>query len=53
MILLIVVSLTLSYLGLQKVGGISALIAKTPSNFWNLVQPASDAHYPWPAILLG
>src|SRR5688572_6769619 len=39
MILLIVVSLTLSYLGLQKVGGISALIAKTPSNFWYLVQP--------------
>ena len=53
MILLIVVSLTLSYLGLQKVGGIEALIAKTPSNFWNLVQPANDAHYPWPAILLG
>jgi len=53
MILLIVVSLTLSYLGLQKVGGIEALIAKTPSNFWNLVRPADDAHYPWPAILLG
>ncbi|GGA69338.1 solute:sodium symporter (SSS) family transporter [Flavobacterium palustre] len=53
MILLIVVSLTLSYLGLQQVGGIDALIAKTPSNFWNLVRPADDAHYPWPAILLG
>ncbi|WP_442562012.1 sodium:solute symporter family transporter, partial [Flavobacterium circumlabens] len=53
MILLIVVSLTLSYLGLQKVGGIEALIAKTPSNFWNLTQPANDVHYPWPAILLG
>lgn len=53
MILLIIVSLTLSYLGLQKVGGIDVLIAKTPANFWNLVQPASDANYPWPAILLG
>ncbi len=53
MILLIIVSLTLSFLGLQKIGGIHALIAKTPTNFWNLVQPASDTHYPWPAILLG
>jgi len=53
MIVLIVVSLTLSFLGLQKIGGIEALIAKTPANFWNLVQPANDAHYPWPAILLG
>jgi SSS family solute:Na+ symporter len=53
MILLIVVSLTLSFLGLQKLGGIDVLIAKTPSNFWNLVRPSDDAHYPWPAILLG
>lgn len=53
MILLIVVSLTLSYLGLQKLGGIDALIAKTPGHFWNLVKPADDSSYPWPAILLG
>jgi SSS family solute:Na+ symporter len=53
MILLIVVSLTLSYLGLQKVGGISALYHKVPADFWNLVRPSSDKAYPWPAILLG
>jgi solute:Na+ symporter, SSS family len=53
MILLIVVSLTLTYLGLQKIGGIQALIAKTPSHFWNLTKPASDPYYPWHAILLG
>lgn len=53
MILLIIVSLTLSYLGLQKLGGLQALIDKTPGNFWNLIQPASDPNYPWPAILLG
>ena len=46
MILLIVVSLTLTYLGLEKIGGISALVSKTPSNFWNLTRPASDAGYP-------
>ncbi|RZK40412.1 MAG: Na+/glucose cotransporter [Pedobacter sp.] len=53
MILLIVVSLSLTILGLQKVGGISALYSQTPGHFWNLVQPASDPQYPWYAILLG
>ena len=53
MILLIAVSLSLTVLGLNKVGGISALYAKTPSHFWNLIQPASDPKYPWYAILLG
>ena len=53
MILLIIVSLTLSYLGLQKIGGIDALITKTPGHFWNLVKPANDSSYPWPAMLLG
>ncbi|MEO7309946.1 MAG: sodium/solute symporter [Chitinophagaceae bacterium] len=53
MLLLIIVSLTLTYLGLQKIGGISALAAKTPAHFWNLTKPASDAGYPWHAILLG
>ncbi|RNL52215.1 sodium:solute symporter family transporter [Pedobacter jejuensis] len=53
MILLIAVSLSLMLLGLNKVGGISALYAKTPHHFWNLIQPASDPKYPWYAILLG
>ena len=53
MILLILVSLTLSYLGLQKVGGISALFHKVPRHYWNLLRPASDKHYPWTAMLLG
>jgi SSS family solute:Na+ symporter len=53
MILLICVSLTLTILGLVKVGGLSQLYNKTPGHFWNLIHPASDAHYPWPAILLG
>jgi len=53
MILLIIVSLTLTYLGLEKIGGLSGLAAKTPSHFWNLTKPASDPGYPWQAILLG
>jgi len=53
MILLIAVSLSLMLLGLNKVGGLSALYQKTPHHFWNLIQPASDPKYPWYAILLG
>jgi len=53
MILLIVVSVVLTVLGLQKVGGITALYEQTPRHFWNLIQPASDPQYPWYAILLG
>lgn len=53
MLLLIVVSLILVWMGVSKAGGISAIYEKTPSNFWNLFQPASDKNCPWPAILLG
>jgi SSS family solute:Na+ symporter len=53
MLLLIIVSLILVVLGVSKAGGLSAVYEKTPSNFWNLFQPASDKSFPWPAILLG
>ncbi|MBN8781987.1 MAG: Na+/glucose cotransporter [Sphingobacteriales bacterium SCN 48-20] len=53
MILLIAVSLLLTILGIQKVGGISELFHKAPSEYWNLFRPASDPKYPWYAILLG
>ncbi|UEG52835.1 sodium/solute symporter [Mucilaginibacter daejeonensis] len=53
MILLIGVSLTLTILGLNKVGGITAMFHSAPSDYWNLIHPATDTKYPWPAILLG
>jgi SSS family solute:Na+ symporter len=53
MILLIIVSLTLSCIGLYKLGGFTALADKTPAHFWNLIHPASDPGYPWHALLLG
>jgi SSS family solute:Na+ symporter len=53
MILLIGVSLTLSILGINKAGGLSAVYHSVPSHYWNLIHPASDPKYPWYAILLG
>lgn len=53
MLLLIAVSLTLSVIGVMKVGGLSKVFHGVPPEFWNLVRPASDPNYPWIAILLG
>jgi len=53
MLLLIGVSLTLSILGVVKVGGLSKVFYSVPPEFWNLIRPASDPNYPWVAILLG
>lgn len=51
--LLIIVSLGLTMVGLNKVGGVGALIDAVPSHYWNLFQPNSDPDFPWLAILLG
>jgi SSS family solute:Na+ symporter len=53
MILLILVSLTLSWLGLQQAGGLQAFIAKVPSHYFNLIRPSNDPNFPWHAMLLG
>ncbi|WP_375433757.1 sodium/solute symporter [uncultured Hymenobacter sp.] len=53
MILLIAVSLTLTVIGVAKVGGLAKVFHSVPGNYWNLLHPASDPKYPWYAILLG
>lgn len=50
---LILVSLALTLTGLEKAGGIAVLYESTPPDFWNLLKPGDDPHYPWMAILLG
>jgi len=53
MILLIVVSLVLVIVGLDRVGGISALVEKVPADYWVMFKPNSDEAFPWLPILLG
>jgi len=53
MILLIVVSLVLVIVGLDKVGGIAALVDKVPSDYWVMFKPNSDEAFPWLPIVLG
>lgn len=53
MVLLIVVSLILTIVGLNKAGGFMSVYENTPGNYWNLFLPMDDANYPWIAIILG
>ena len=53
MILLIIVSAVLVIVGLDRVGGVSALVEKVPSDYWIMFKPNSDADFPWLPILLG
>lgn len=52
-ILMIAGSAVLTLCGLHEVGGVAALVDQVPGDFWKLVRPAADAHYPWPAMFLG
>ena len=53
MILLIVVSLVLVIVGLDRVGGVSALVAKVPADYWVMFKSNSDEAFPWLPIILG
>ena len=53
MVLLIVVSATLTIAGLIKIGGVGALAAAVPADYWVLFRPNSDPDFPWLPIILG
>jgi len=52
-ILMIAASIALTVIGLAKAGGIGEVIRQVEPSTWQLFRPASDAAYPWHAILLG
>lgn len=53
MILLIVVSLVLVIIGLDRVGGVAALVDKVPADYWVMFKPNTDEAFPWLPIILG
>lgn len=53
MLLLILVSATLAFLGIHHLGGIASLTAHVPDDYWILFKPNSDEDFPWLPILLG
>ncbi|RPD39944.1 sodium:solute symporter family transporter [Chitinophaga barathri] len=50
---IILSSVILVYLALQKAGGIQALVDAAPGHYWRLFRPASDPEYSWVAMILG
>ncbi len=53
MLLLIGVSILLVIMGIDKAGGLGAVIEKTPADYWHLFRPLSDKDFPWLAIIIG
>jgi len=43
----------LTVIGLDKVGGFSALRAAVPADYFHMIKPASDSAFPWTGIFFG
>jgi solute:Na+ symporter, SSS family len=52
-LILIVGALLLTWIAVDKVGGLGALFAQTPPDHFNLWKPMSDPEFPWTGILFG
>lgn len=52
-ILLVIAALILTLLGLQKVGGFTALHNALPADYFQMFKDAKDPDFPWPGILFG
>jgi len=52
-VIIIVSSVLLTFLALDRVGGIGKLMDSLPSHYWELLRPSSDPEYSWVAILAG
>ena len=52
-IVLITGAVLLSLYGLFEIGGFSALSAKLPSDYFQILKPLTDPNLPWTGILLG
>jgi len=52
-LLLIAGALTLTLVGLNEIGGITALHQKLPESYFNLINSVSDSEIPWTGIVFG
>lgn len=46
-------AVALTWIGLNKAGGLSALIDVVPRDHWSMLKPASHPDYPWPGMIFG
>ncbi|HEY2942070.1 MAG TPA: sodium:solute symporter [Vicinamibacteria bacterium] len=52
-VVLIVGALTLMFLGLGRVGGMTGLEARVPEGFFHMMKPSSHPDFPWTGIFFG
>ena len=52
-LILVVGAAVLTLLGLNAVGGFSALRAAVPPDYFHMIKPASDSAFPWTGIFFG
>ena len=52
-VVLIVGALTLTFIGLARVGGMGGLEAQVPEGFFHMMKPPSHPDFPWTGIFLG
>ncbi len=53
MFILILGSVGLTLIGLDRAGGWDAVVAGTPPDFWNMFKPMGDPDFPWTGIVFG
>jgi len=52
-LILVVGAVVLTVIGLDQVGGFSALRAAVPADYFHMIKPASDSAFPWTGIFFG
>jgi solute:Na+ symporter, SSS family len=52
-LILVVGAVVLTVLGLNAVGGFSALRSALPTDYFHMIKPASDSAFPWTGIFFG
>ncbi len=52
-LIIIFSSIILTFLALQKIGGLHAFMEAVPFGHWKLFRPASDPEYSWVAVIVG
>ncbi|HEY6253391.1 MAG TPA: sodium:solute symporter, partial [Candidatus Angelobacter sp.] len=52
-LILVVGAIVLTVLGMNAVGGFSALRAALPADYFHMIKPASDSAFPWTGIFFG
>ncbi|MBA3915585.1 MAG: sodium/solute symporter, partial [Acidobacteriales bacterium] len=52
-LILVVGAVTVTFIGLHRVGGLAGLRAAVPPDYFHMIKPASDPDYPWTGVFFG